>query len=229
MASEPRAAAAAPARWKKIKAERVADLGLPEPLGDEILEGLPPQTPQQAPEALVEALAEAGRHADAVRVLAFALPKREGVWWACLAAREDIAADSQRALEAHAACLKGAEAWVFKPVEERRLACRRAADACRPDRPAVLAALAAAFSGGSLTPQDSPPEVKPVPPDDSLTPWSVANAVVLAAVRTDPARAPRRFARFLAQGRDIAQGGSGAIDPEPPRTETETEDAWPRA
>ncbi len=227
MSSEPptgaRDTAAEAARWKKVATARVVDLGLPDDLAEETLAGLDGDVGAWPPRHLVETLIGMDRPADAVRALAFCLPKREGVWWACLAARADVAARPP-ASEAVTACQTAAEAWVYKPVEERRQACQRAAAACRPNRPSALAALAAAFSSGSLTPPDSPPEVRPVPPADDLTPTTVGNAVILAAVRVDPAGAPDRLARFLAQGIDIANGGTGAAsatsaaEPPPPET-----------
>ncbi|MBB4286252.1 DUF6931 family protein [Roseospira goensis] len=199
--------APAPARWKKIKAARAADLAVP---GDDDDTPLPEAAGDDPPEAVVLRLAGGGRFPDAVKVLAYALPKREAVWWACLAARH-----SQQTVGASAAavaCVEAAEAWVYKPVEERRQACYRIVESKRPDNPAALTALAAAWSGGSLVPPDAPDEVPAVPPDESLTARTVANAIIMAAVMHDPAQAPARFRRFLAQGRDIAEGGTGAID-----------------
>ncbi|WP_299439342.1 hypothetical protein [uncultured Rhodospira sp.] len=215
MAREPGADTAQTPRWKKIKATRVADLGLSPDTAEDILGEDHEAFADMPPETVIERLAKADRGLEAMRLLAFALPKREAVWWACLAARADIAADPKPARPNQMACLEAAEAWVYKPVEERRLVCYRAAQACDPDRPAVLAALAAAFSGGSLTPPDSPPEVQAVPPDDALAPLMVGNTLVLATFRTDPVTAPKRLVRFLDQGRNIAQGGTGALDSSP--------------
>src|SRR3546814_717428 len=68
---------------------------------------------QMTPDAFLKALMERGLRMDAVRFLAHALPKREGQWWACLAARE--AADADGRLEYRAA-LEAAER-----SEERRV------------------------------------------------------------------------------------------------------------
>jgi hypothetical protein len=212
MAGEPQAEAAAPTRWKKVKATRIADLGLPPETAEDLLGEGHDSLAEAPPEAVITRLAQTEDQAiTAVRLLAFALPKREAVWWACLASRADIAADPKPTRPADTACLEAAEAWVYKPVEERRLACYRAALATKTDRPASMAALAAAFSSGSLAPPDSPPEVQAVAPDDSLTAQIVGNAVVMAAVRTDPAQASRHLTRLLDQGCDIARGGNGAL------------------
>jgi len=195
-------------RWKKVRAERVADLGLPsdEDEGDAIPAGVASEEP---PEAAIMRLIGEGRHAEAVQMLAFALPKREAVWWACLAARGGL---GRSPTPAAVACLEAAEAWVYKPIEERRQACYRAADKSRTTSPAALTALAAAWSGGSVIPPSAAGEVSAVPPEESLTARTVANAVILAAVMHDPVEAPDRFRRFLAQGQDIAQGGKGSLD-----------------
>jgi hypothetical protein len=55
----------------------------------------------------------------------------------------------------------------------------------------------------------APPDAPPVPPGEELTGTAVAGAVMLAAVQTEPERAEEKFRRFLMQGIDIANGGSG--------------------
>ena len=73
------------------------------------------------------------------------------------------------------------------------------------ESPARWAATAAAWSGGSL----APPEAPVVPPGETLTAQAVAGAVLLAAVRREPERAPERHRRAVAQAVDIARGGTG--------------------
>ena len=57
----------------------------------------------------VDRLVAAGRHQDAVKLLAHALPKREAVWWACMCARAipDAALPPE-----DAAAIEAAETWV---------------------------------------------------------------------------------------------------------------------
>jgi hypothetical protein len=198
-------------RWKKVKAVRSGDLALDDDdRADDDDPGLPDGvSPDDPPDVAIDRLAAAARHPEAVHLLAAALPKREAVWWACLAARHVLGPAPRPKI---VACLEAAEAWVYKPVEERRVACYRAAGATRPETPAALAALAAAWSGGSMVPPDAGADIPPVPPGEALTARAVANAIILAAVKSDPAAAPALFARFLAQGRDIADGGTGALD-----------------
>ncbi len=159
-------------------------------------------TPDLPPGDFLRILLSENRLTDAVKFLARALPKREATWWACLAARSALA-DITRKEEI--AALESAETWVYRPSEDnRRLAYARAQSAGF-DNPSSWAAMAAFWSGGSMT----PPDVPVVPPADHLTAKAVAGAVMLAAVQTDPAMANANYQRFIQQGMDIAGGGNG--------------------
>lgn len=138
---------------------------------------------------------------DAVRLLAFGLPRRKAVWWACLCARAALPAEPATAPRA---ALAAAEAWVFKPSEDSRRATEARARAAGFQVPASWAALAAFWSDGSMAAAGAPE----VLPDEALTPTAVAAAVHLAAV-AEPRRLDERFRRFLEWGIDIAQGGRG--------------------
>jgi len=161
-------------------------------------------TPEIAPGDFIELLCAGGLWADAVRFLAHALPKREAVWWACLAVRGALPADAP---PAQAKSVEAAEAWVYQPTEEHRRAAMAAGDAAGADCPARWAAIAAFWSGGSVTAAGAPP----VPPGETLTAMAVAGAVQIAAVQREPARAEEKYRRFIAQGLDIAQGGNGRL------------------
>lgn len=159
----------------------------------------------EATPAFLSRLVEHGLLRDGVNVLAHGLPKREATWLACLAARATLPAEAspeeRQALEA-------AERWVFKPSEESRQAAMAEANAVdREQSPAQLAASAAAWSGGSLAPPGSPE----VPPGDHLTSVAVYTALLIAAYRTEPERAEAKLRRFIEQGVDIANGGSGRL------------------
>jgi hypothetical protein len=149
----------------------------------------------------IERLCAEGLWADAVRFLAHGLPKREAVWWACLAAR---AALGERPPEPQAKAIKAAEAWVYEPSEEHRRAAMAAGDAVGKDSPARWATIAAFWSGGSVTAPDAPA----VAPGETLTAMAVAGAVQIAAVQ-EPPRAEENYRLFIAQGLDIARGGNG--------------------
>jgi hypothetical protein len=144
-------------------------------------------------------LMEKKLHEDAVRVLAHALPKREAVWWACQCARNVAGAP---ALPGREAPLTAAEAWVADPNESNRRAAYQAALRTEFGTPAGCAALAAFFSGGSLGPAKAPA----IPPDPLLSAQMAANAALLAAVSSEPTRAPERYGQFLRQGILLARG-----------------------
>jgi hypothetical protein len=160
---------------------------------------LRPQAP--VPEFL-GALVGAGLMNDAVAVMAQALPKREAVWWACVAARTLVDAETPAPV---IAALEAAEAWVYKPTEELRRAAMERAQATAFDHPGVWAAVAAFWSGGSM----APPNVPAVPPAEHLTGLAVSGAVNLAAVLRQPEQAPAKLKAFIQQAVDIANGGSG--------------------
>ena len=155
------------------------------------------------PAALVSALLGTELYADAIRVLAMALPRREAAWWACLAAREALSASEKP--DAEAAALAAAEAWVFKPTEENRRPCFPLAQALEFATPAAYAAMAAYWSGGSPAPPDAPVVI---PPGDALTGTAAGAAVLLAAAR-EPAAIKQRYKAALEQAVDIANGGNG--------------------
>lgn len=159
----------------------------------------------QHPATVVEQLMKAGFNLDAVRLLAHALPKREAVWWSCLAVRQNPI--EENSLEAQA--IAATEAWVRTPTEELRLLCRELAEKLKHKTPASWAAMAAAWSTGSLAPQDDPE----VAPPEYLYAHAVGGAVNLAAVEGDAEQAKNRYPTYFAQGFDLARGGSGQVQP----------------
>jgi hypothetical protein len=152
--------------------------------------------PDQSAGELLDALSAAGLFADAVRLLAWALPRREAVGWACECVRTAL---PEGAPAAEAAALAAASRWVEAPTEENRRAAFAAAEAVEFGPAAAHAALAAFWSGGSL----SLPKLPVVPPPEHLLPTGVVNAVTLAALEREPDRAEEKYQRFLALGRSI--------------------------
>ncbi len=162
------------------------------------------------PEVLAE-LDGKGALVDMLRLLAVSLPPRERVWWACLAARDLVAAG-----KAPATVVEAVEAWVWEPGDDTMVAIRRAVDAAEPDDETVLCANAAMMSGGKLGPEelaqfDAPPG------------GSEAYALVMNAQALGIAPAPDLFGQHLVdRALDIARGGQGDLPPPeaPPPTET---------
>lgn len=151
----------------------------------------------------IKALMDNKRYEHAVAFLAHALPKRESVWWACVSARS-VVAEGDGILDV---ALKSAEKWVYEPTEPNRRAAEKLAEKTKYKHPASWAAMAAFWSGSSITGEDEPP----VPPPPFLFAHAVSGAITLAAVGTDPDAAPGRFELFIRQGLDIGQGGNGRI------------------
>jgi hypothetical protein len=188
-------------------------------------EQLPPLLQKAKPEPAAQALVRTGRtprqylgelmtakhFADAVRVLAWALPRRDALWWACQCVRQVITGQDGPAEQA---ALQAAMRFTLTPSEEHRRAAETAAAAVEFATPAGCAALAAFWSEGSL----APPGAAPVPPPEHLTPTGVANAVVLATVHREPEKAEEKYRRFVALGLDVADGKDrpGAAPPSQP-------------
>lgn len=182
---------------KKIAAKTAAEvIGA----GELLDQGLPTPRDGAPPADYLDGLIQQGLHVEAVKFLSQALPKREAVWWACVCVKS---AQSATPLPKDLAAHQAAREWVLDPNEDRRRAAFAAAETAGFASPAGSAALAVFLSGGSL----GPPNIADVPPAESLTGQSVAGAVMLAAVVSEPQKAPTRYAKFLADGVEIAKGG----------------------
>ncbi|NBC33559.1 MAG: hypothetical protein GVY13_12870 [Alphaproteobacteria bacterium] len=184
----------------KVKAETAAQLCAPFKLSEE---AEPLLTETATPAAFLASLLEKKLYPDALKLLAHGLPKREAAWWACLCARDNL---PETPKPKELAALEAAEAWVFKPSDEkRREALAKAEAANLAGSPSALAAAAAGWSGGSLAPAGA----DAVPPGDNMTPAAVFSAVMMAAFQGDPAGQAARFEGMIGQGIDIANGGTG--------------------
>jgi hypothetical protein len=172
---------------------------------------LPPET--QAPLQgcveigdAIDRLEGAGFASEATRTLAHALPRREGVWWACMCAASnpppDLADSDRLARET-------AELWVRQQKDEQRRAAMAHAEAGGFRTPEAWSGIAAFWSGDSIAPLGLPV----VPPPPHLTGTAVSAAVTLASVRGEPMQQVARLKRFLESGRNIAAGGPGRISP----------------
>jgi hypothetical protein len=156
---------------------------------------------QLSPDAYLDLLIEKEQWVDAIRLLAFALPKREAVWWAAGCVRAHLPADAPpKVLEA----LKSAEAWVYKPTEENRWAAKEAGEKVGYDKPACWATMGAFWSGGSLVPAHLPS----VTPSPAFAPGAVAGAILMVGAQ-DPAKVMENYKLALDDGLDIANGGTG--------------------
>jgi hypothetical protein len=154
------------------------------------------------------ALERAGLLIEATRLVAHALPAREAVWWACACSRHTAASGADRAVESK--LLEAAEEWVRRPTDDLRRAAMKEAEAAGFKSPEAWAAVAAFWSGDSM----SPPEAPKVPPEPHFTGLAVAGSIALAAARGEATRRSDRLRRFLVSAKDIAVGGAGRIEEE---------------
>lgn len=159
------------------------------------------------PVIALDLLEQSGFLSEAAKLIAHALPPREGVWWACMCAHHTAPANLAAPDRAAAAA---AETWVRNQSDESR---RDAFDHAQQGgfgSPEAWAAVAAFWSGDSMSPIGLPK----TPPAPHLTGTAVIGSVVLAAVRTHPERREERLRHFLASGREIASGKVGRLMPE---------------
>ncbi|MEQ8849445.1 hypothetical protein [Botrimarina sp.] len=140
-------------------------------------------------------LVDAGRLAEAAEHAAHALGPRLAVWWGALSVANAAAPDDEPA----AAALDAAVAWVLHGSEATRRAAEAAGAAAGVKSPAGAIAIAAFWSGGSIS-LPGQPEVAPPP---GVTPRLVASAVSMASLSapTRPAADARlrQFLRFAAE------------------------------
>ncbi len=151
----------------------------------------------QTPRQFLELLVEKGLYLDAIRFLAFALPSREVVGWACLCVRHAVGQDAAKITGAQLAAERG----VAEPNEENRRAAMAAARAEECKTPGACLGMASFFSGGSI----SQPGLQPVAPPANATPTMAAGAIMMAAVADQPEKAQDKYKIFLQKGITIAQ------------------------
>lgn len=99
------------------------------------------------PIAFMKALATGETPEDALTFCAFALARREAVWWACQCVRS---LGQIRPGEGDP-CLKAAEDWVREPEEDKRQAALQLGSETDHRVPSAWLALAAAWSGGNTS------------------------------------------------------------------------------
>jgi hypothetical protein len=164
------------------------------------------QTPLDAPasapvETVLAELDEKGALPDMLRLLSVALPARERVWWACLAARDTLAEGAPPPPP-----LKAAEAWVFKPTDENRAAAQAALELAEVADETVHCARAVQFADGTLGAGELAEHQGP--PGASET---CAFAMTLIALGARGADFEDYGALLVDRALDIARGGSGRL------------------
>lgn len=162
--------------------------------------------PASAPvEVVLEELERKGALLDMLRLLSVALPPRERVWWACLAARDTLPEGARLP-----APLAAAEAWVFKPTEENRAAAAHAISHASVKDDTKHCAMAVQFHDGMLGAGELSQHA--APPGGSEVSAFAMNIVAIAR-----SGKPLEIAAVLLIDRalDIARGGNGRVSREP--------------
>lgn len=151
------------------------------------------------PAAYVAALQERACYDDALRFLAYALPKRAAVWWACLClwhgGRPEPGNEAAEVLQA-------AYHWVRDPSEEHRRAAGRVAEAAVVGTPHSALAYAVFWSGGSMI----GPGLPVVPPPPYLTARAVAVALAGEVLRHPADQLEATNLLFLRLASEVADG-----------------------
>jgi hypothetical protein len=145
----------------------------------------------------VEALIENELYTDAIALLAHALPRREGVWWAWLCAR--VAAGDPPP-QTVMASLDATRAWIAEPTDQRRRAAFEIAEATGLATPSGCAALAVFLTGDTL----GPPTAPPAPPGEFAPAKAITGSVNLAVVEAKPDDVAGGYRDFLKQGLELA-------------------------
>ena len=153
------------------------------------------------PQDLITGLSTMADARDAISSLALMLPRRQAVWWACLAAR--LLPDLARR-PADLAAVEIAESWVQTMSNEDAEQAFAASQRCAMNAAAGWAAMAAYWSGSSIAPRGQQ-DVAPAP---HLA--GVATRTALIFTYHDPAVVGRiGYPDLLAIGVELMHGQLG--------------------
>lgn len=154
-------------------------------------------------EEVMRALDAASADRDMLVLMSVALPARQRVWWACLAAR-DLLGESR---SGDSEVLAAAEAWVFRPDDDTYGAAYEALLRAEPTDPAADCARAVLYSGGKLGPgeladMDAPPGAAE----------AAALTMVIDAISANIDNPGAYVALVIDRAIDLAKGGSGKVN-----------------
>jgi len=125
----------------------------------------------EAPLTFLDALRNSGTPEDAVTFLAYALGRREAVWWAS----QSVRLLSQIGIGQEDAMLLAAEDWVRDPEDQRRREALRLGMGSDRRLATTWVALAAAWSGGDVAPGQGGVMATP-----EMTPKAVRTSILVA-------------------------------------------------
>jgi hypothetical protein len=158
------------------------------------------------PREFVEVLLTNRLGQTAIQFMAHALPPREAIWWGCLCLEH---VNQQKWSPPEKEACMAVVRWVLEPNEENRQATKAPGEAAGAGTPAGSLALAASWTGGSMTAANLPP----VAPGPYLPAKGVAAAVGLAAVKAEPTKIADTQRRFVELALEVAQGSVTWPDP----------------
>lgn len=150
-------------------------------------------TPTMQPPEFVERLLQSRSYPDALRVIAFTLPKPRAVLWAVDMVKS-IGGAIRPGIDEDA--IAAAIAWAQAPEEAKRRQAQTAANATKMQTAAGWIALAAFWSGGSL----SAPELPVVPPGENLTCQALTGALMLAVGTPPVSQMTTRYEAMIRKG-----------------------------
>lgn len=153
----------------------------------------------RTPIDFLHGLQSEGKIAEAVTFCAYLLPRREAVWWGCGCVRRLLG----NLPKDRAAGLLAAEAWVYRPDDERRQAALDIGVSGDRKDAVTWLALAAGWSGGFL--KSSRNRQDPVPP--YMTARAVRIAVLFSASKVGAAERLERLEICIAEGIELAEKG----------------------
>jgi hypothetical protein len=139
---------------------------------------------------------------DMLRLLSVALPPRERVWWACLAARDLVNSGQVES----PAIVEATEAWVWEPTEAHLAQIQVLVEHADMDDDTALAGTAALYADGKMGPGEM--SAYEAPPGGSEAHALVMNA---AALTHDPDRCVEMGQILIERALDIARGGQGDV------------------
>lgn len=174
---------------------RAADIGQRFELGEQALALL---TDGQTSREYFDLLYKYELHKDAVRFLAYLLPKREAAWWGSLCVWQVGRPQPAQAIDD---AVHAVVTWVIDPTEANRQAAQKAGKLAKGTS-AGQVALAVFWSGGSM----SAPGLPAVAPPPYLTNQTIAAAILGAANGGNPAKRFERYLQFLWWGCEVADG-----------------------
>lgn len=156
-----------------------------------------PPTELESVDEYLERLVKLEKLVDAMKFLAYALPRRTAVWWGRECA---IAGVEGQTPPGDAAVLEAATVWVRQPSESTRRRAMSAAEAIQFATAAAWVGVGAFWSHGSM----GPPNVPTVAPAPDLVGKALSGAVHLASVSHQPEHAEQRQKSFIQMGRKFA-------------------------